>query len=318
MNYLLQRSYRWVRNDYVLPIIGDSKINLREYPSMRLKKVILEYPTSAVVSPEGNIIFTVPKSYLNKAIISEAEQFFVRASYQKLDYNQLIIKGSGSWKVTTQYYRYFFLANSLQRILNSGFFWINDDEIQYLSTIVSHYLGAEHKYEKGNYQFSISNPDPENVNINNYEVVLAKAGRDMHKETWINLKGTLNQLIQKSNKSERLFLEKLKKTYNGLSNYSPSTVRNSINYPSEISVSEINNLINCPNVKLAELENALEIIKADSEQNKGIRMTSIISEYLELLISNLLGELQFREEKSCKLITKFEKTHRIKLLTYQP
>jgi len=318
MNYLLQRGYKWIRNDYLLPIIVDSKINLREYPSMKLKKVILEYPISAEVSPDGEIIFSVPKSYLNKAIISEIEQFFVRASYQKLDYNQLVGNGSGSWKVTTQYYRYFFLANCLQRILNSGFFWINDDEIQYLSTILSSLTGEDHKYEKGNYQFRINEADPEDVNVNYYEVVLVKAGRDMHKETWLNLKGTLNQLIQKSNTSERLFLEKLKQTYNGLSNYSPSTVRNGINYPSEISISEIKNLINCPSVKLDELENTLELISAYSNQNKGIRMTSIISEYLELLISNLLGELRFRQIDSCKLITKFEKKNRVKLLTYEP
>lgn len=312
MKELTQRNYLTVRNKYTIPTIKNSKIGLRDYQHLKLKKAVFENFIDVSNPHNNDYLFKVPKSIIDKSRLSEIEQFFLRAKFQQSDFVSLKEEGTPSWMITTQYYRLFFLTTCLQRILNIGYFWVNKNESNQASTLMTHYIDSFTQLGSGNFRYIIEQ-DKSDQNI--YNVFMSQTGPNLHELSWLELKTTLNKFIENSNNEERKFLEGLKKAYNKMGEFSPSTIRNEVNYSSETAIKELNNQIFCFPINK---ENIISLVNSFNERcriNSGSKLTIIISEYLDILITALLKDIYSRNKNSCKLIIKYERKKSLKLIT---
>lgn len=304
---ILGHNYLKIRNEGIIPVISYAKINLSEYKVHVLKNALIDH-FNFVENPSSKLFyFTVPKSIINKALLAEAEQFYIRSLFQDQDQNLIKIYGSNSWQFTTQYYRYFFLLTSLQRILKKGYFFLNSEQASYLSDASNVFLHSIVKFEKGNYEFKII---AENAS-NDYIVSLKPAGSDVHKLMWYDFKTLINKLVanSKPGSDECAFLTLLKQKINIEKTFSPSTTRNNINYSSSICLLELNKKIYCPTIDINRLSQILSEISTSisSDINVSIKLSLVLTEYINILVKELLNDLKSRNNQSLKLLDKYLK-----------
>lgn len=100
-----------------------------------------------------------------------------------------------------------------------------------------------------------------------------------------------------------------------MSTFSPASTRNEINYSSKTSIEELDNKIYCNKIKFEKIDSALGKIKLHTDNNNDkIKLTSIMTIYFSEMMSKLLSDLASRNKKSCKLISKYERIHKTKIL----
>jgi hypothetical protein len=299
---ILSRNFNTIRNEYCIPLVEHLDIKMQEYHRLKVKNVILYNSLSVVNDNNNHYIFDVPISILHKAIISEIEQFYIRSKILLDDYNYLESNGSQSWRFTTQYYRFFFLTTCIQRIHKNGYFFLNEEQAKYLSDIASTFLNSLVKISKGNWEFNVIKK-----NVNNYQVLLKPAGSNVHQLMWSNLKRNLKKFIKNSQKEEKQFLEQLRIIINSTQNYSPSNTRNTLNYHAETSIFEIKKSIYCNSISKGALFKKLFLLNPSSDINNKIKITNILTEYLDLFLDEIINDLDVREKNGFKLIKKYKR-----------
>ncbi|WP_165784659.1 hypothetical protein [Solitalea longa] len=280
----------------------DSKINLKDYRFLKLRSVILENIISATSPSNDTYHIIVPSGLFYKTICAEFELYHVRA---KMQYNDFSASStiSESWKFTTFYYFIFFCNVALHRLLNRGYIYLDLTSASTLSTSLNVLLSDVVNIGTGNWSFRKLSETSSVVTIE-----LKKAGSNVHQLAWQDLKKTLKDFIANSSSKttdpERSVLENIYKNLRANNDFSPSETRNYLNYVSEVALDEIESKIVCPQPKIESFIKTLTTLNYNNSLASNISFSIIIGQYLFLLNSELVNDLQGRDPKQFKLIRK--------------
>lgn len=93
--------------------------------------------------------------------------------------------------------------------------------------------------------------------------------------------------------------------------FSPSEVRNYVNYVSEISIDEIDNKIICPQMKISEFIKNLSKFTYNKSYLSQMTFSMLIGQYIHLFNTKIIEDIQLRNTRSFKLKKKYEKLKKL-------
>jgi hypothetical protein len=300
--------YLRIRNDYGIKLL-DSDISLRDYNQLKFKSAILNNIVSAkTISGRDGYLIDVPSKLFYKCIGAEFEMYHTRAKMQLNDFDcQTSI--TENWKFTTYYYFLFFSNVALHRLLNKGYIYLHEKSALELSDSLNALLENNVvQIGTGNWFFRKNNETSSIVTIE-----LQKAGANIHQLAWQDLKSTLKQSVgfstNKISDAEFSILNNLYKHIKRDQKYSPSETRNYLNYSAEIILDELDSKILCPNLKTSDFIRNLTQFNYNQSINSSIMLSIIIGQYIFLLNSKIVEDIQLRDQKLFKLIKKYDRLH---------
>lgn len=291
-------NYLKLRNDYAYNLL-DSEINLKDYRHLKFRSAVLENIISATSPSNDTYHIDVSNKLFYKTISAEFELYHVRA---KMQYNDFLNSEgiSENWKFTTFYYFFFFSNIALHRLLNKGYIYLDSDNSNKfkdsLNVLLPHivFIGT------GNWSFRKISETSSTVTIE-----IKKVGSNVHQLAWQDLKITFKNFIsnssRKANDPERSILENIYNNLKGNIDFSPSEIRNHLNYVSEVVLDEIEKKIFCPQLKISNFIKTLTELNYNNSLSSSIIFSIIIGQYLFLLNSEIIKDLQSRNSKKFKL-----------------
>jgi hypothetical protein len=294
-------NYLRLRNDYALNLL-DSQININDYRHLKFKSVILQNIISASSPSNDTYHIDVSGKLFYKTMSAEFELYHVRA---KIQYNDFLTSAtvSESWKFTTFYYFIFFSNVAIHRLLNKGYIYLDSDSANKFRDSLNILLADVVSIGTGNWSFRKIAETSSTVTIE-----IKKAGSNVHQLAWQDLKLTFKNFIANSsgkvNDPERSVLDNIYNKLKGNTEFSPSETRNYLNYVSEVALDEIDKKIFCPQLKIANFIKTLTELNYNKSMSSNIIFSIIIGQYLFLLNSEIVKDLQSRNSKQFKLTNK--------------
>lgn len=295
-------NYLRLRNNFGLNLL-DSDIKISDYRQLKFRSVILNNIITATSPADDTFSIEVSSKLFYKTISAEFELYHLRSKMQLEDFlNSNNI--SESWKFTTFYYFLFFSNVALHRLLNKGYIYLDSENANVFSNSLNAFLTSNVvNIGTGNWAFRKISETSSNVTIE-----LKKAGANVHQLAWQDLKSTLKNFIGHSSgnlsDSERSILDNLYKNIKGNNDFSPSETRNFLNYVSEIAIDEIEKKIFCPQIKVDNFIKTLTQLNYNKSLSSNIILSIVIGQYLYLLNTEIIKDLQTRNPKHFKLLKK--------------
>ncbi len=294
-------NYLRLRNDYALKLL-DSQINLKEYRHLKFRNAIFENIISATSPSNDTYHIDVSSKLFYKTMSAEFELYHVRA---KIQYNDFLTSTaiSESWKFTTFYYFIFFSNVAIHRLLNKGYIYLDSECASKFKNSLNILLTDVVSIGTGNWSFRKIEETSSTVTIE-----VKKAGSNVHQLAWQDLKLTFKSFIEnssgKANDPERSVLDNIYNNLKGNTEFSPSETRNHLNYVSEVALDEIDKKIFCPQFKISNFIKTLTKLNYNKSMSSNIILSIIIGQYLFLLNSEIVKDLQSRNSKQFKLTNK--------------
>lgn len=294
-----------IKSKYSIDLI-DTNIKLTEYKKHKFRSTLLENIISVKEKPNSNNTFLVevPRSLFYKSISSEFEQYYVRSLLQLSDFNIMDEKINDSWKYTTFYYFFFFSNVALHRYLQKGYIYLDKANTVTLNQIFSLLLPDPVSLGTGNWFFK-----KKSETVTNVEIELSKVGGNVHQLIWKDLKSTIkffeNESARKNNNVENSILKNLHQILKTNKDFSPSEVRNYLNYVSEISIEELDNKILCPKTKESDFIKNLSKYNYNNSNLSQINLSLLIGQYIHSFNSEIIKDIEIRNSKSFKLKKKY-------------
>ncbi len=295
-------NYLRLRNDFGLNLL-DSDIKISDYRQLKFRSVILNNIITATSPSDDTFTIEVSSKLFYKTISAEFELYHLRSKMQLDDFlNSKNI--TESWKFTTFYYFLFFSNVALHRSLNKGYIYLDSENANVFSNSLNAFLISDVvSIGTGNWAFRKISETSSNVTLE-----LKKAGANVHQLAWQDLKSTFKNFIGHSSGSlldpERSILDNLYKNIKGNNDFSPSETRNFLNYVSEIAIDEIEKKIFCPQIKVDNFIKTLTQLNYNKSLSSNIILSIVIGQYLYLLNTEIVKDLQIRNPKNFKLIKK--------------
>ncbi|MFC4691717.1 hypothetical protein ACFO5T_14875 [Dokdonia genika] len=296
-----------IKSKYSIELIK-TDIKLSEYKINKFRSTLLQNTISARESEKSNNAYflEVPKSLFYKSILSEFEQYYVRSLLQLSDFTNMETNINDSWKYTTYYYSFFFSNVALQRYLQKGYFYLDTGDAKNLSSILSAIMPFSVSIGSGNWHFKKTGES-----LSNVEIEITKVGGNVHQLVWQDLKSTLKLFEQQSaranNTVENTILTNLYRTIKSNQNFSPSEVRNYLNYVSEISIEELNNKIRCPQIKEADFIKNLSAFNYNNSYESKIKFSILLGQYLNSFNRAIIEDIELKNSTSFKLKKKYKR-----------
>lgn len=299
-----------IKSKYSIDLIN-TNIKLTEYKTNKFRSTLLHNTIAVRENTDSNNAYflEVPRSLFYKSISSEFEQYYVRSLLQLSDFEKMKDDINDSWKYTTFYYFFFFSNVALHRYLQKGYIYLDKSNAKTLSEIFSAILPYPVNIGTGNWYFKKTSET-----ISNVEIELSKVGGNVHQLIWQDLKSTLkffeHQSTRKNNNSENSILKNLYKILKDNNNFSPSEVRNYLNYVSEISIEELDNKILCPKIKESDFIKNLSDFNYNNSNLSQIKLSILLGQYIHSFNSAIISDIELRNAKSFKLKKKFAKVRK--------
>lgn len=294
-------NYLRIRNDYALNLL-DSKINLKDYKYLKFREAILGNILSAISPNDDTYLIDVPIKIFYKTMSAEFELYHVRAKMQYDDFTASI-KITESWRFTTFYYFIFFSNVAIHRLLNRGFIYLDAESAKNFENSLNIFLPDVVSIGTGNWSFRKMAETSTIVTIE-----IKKVGANVHKLSWQDLKGTLKKFIAnssgKATDPERSVLDNIYDKVKSNSEFSPSEIRNYLNYVSEVALDELDKKIFCPQLKIENFIKTLININYNKSLSSGIILSIVVGQYIFLLNSEIVKDLRNRDSKQFKLLKK--------------
>ncbi|MCG8796654.1 hypothetical protein [Tenacibaculum finnmarkense] len=296
-----------IKSTYSIDLIN-LNIKLTDYKQTKFRSTLLQNITS-VEEKEGSdptYFIEIPKSIFYKSISSEFEQYYVRALLQLSDFNNMGEEINDSWKYTTYYYFFFFSNVALHRYLQRGYIYLDASNTERLKEIFSTILKKPINIGKGNWFFK-----KKSESVSSVQIELTKVGGNVHQLIWQDLKSTIrtfeSKSTRKNNSVENSILKNLHQTIRKNNSFSPSEIRNNLNYLSEISIDEIYNKIQCPKTKETDFIKNLTKYNYNNSNLSKINLSILIGQYVHLFNTAIISDIELRDSKSFKLKKKYHK-----------
>lgn len=296
-----------IKSKYSIELIPID-IKISEYNTNKVKSVLLNNTISVRENlPSSNsFIIEVPKSIFFKAVLSEFEQYHVRSLLQLSDFEKMDDKINNSWKFTTYYYFFFFSNVSLHRYLQKGYIYLDTESSVLLSNLFSAILPDPVTIGKGHWYFEKVNDSSSNV-----EIKLTKMGGNIHQLGWQTFKKTLKDFKLESDKrnnaEENSVLVNLYNILKSNNKFSPSDIRNYLNYFSEISIAEIENKVLCPKLNIDDFLKNLSKYDYNNSNLSQIKLSILLGQYIHCFNTAIIEDLEQRNSKIFKLRKKYIK-----------
>ncbi|MFS0788643.1 hypothetical protein ABC345_19925 [Shouchella sp. 1P09AA] len=288
--------YNLIRDNYIFPLLNYKvDVDKLEYNNL---KYLLKNKIKGVKSTdhrEYEIIFN--KDDLLKALLGEIDYFYTRALVQYFNIIESKNTISSCWGVVTHYYFSFFTINTLLRMSHRGCTYLNSNDANELSRIITAFSTDLIQVPSGNYSFSIVEYD----DSSDLSLLLKQTKKGTHEQTWAILGKLLDEMLNNKTKDdEYTFLRNIKQISDDYNINFPSSLRNDINYKPQYGYKsikkEINNYI--PDLNMEEIvKNLLKYTSKDDENYK-IKMSALIGNFFFIYSTKLLNEYIIRGNPS--------------------
>ena len=297
MKFLSSRFIQ-LKNQYLIPLIN---IDFRKEDSenYELKNLLLNAKFQSVQSISNDTYeFDFDKDLILKSILADFELFYSKGFIQQSNIQNLDKSMSICWKIVTDYYRYFFQAVALTRLLRKGNGFLDEDSAKKLSGIVTSLLTNVFKIERGNYKYNIK-IHPTNPLLLKVEIKFNT--KSSHESVWILINESLKDMIRYSNikDEEELILKTLVQINKDYSNNFMSNIRNEVNYKGKYATISLENRI--PYYFLDQITDFEYIRKISKyshspEESYKYYCFSLYGKYLQFLVEGLYEDYSSRLE----------------------
>lgn len=292
-----------LKNKHLMPLVN-LELKSSDFEKYELKKLLINANFLEVNNLSANTYeFTFEKDILLKSILSEFEMFYSKSFIQESNLRYLNKEASLCWKVVTDYYKYFYYAVSLSRLVGKGNGFLDETSAKLLSSIITSLSGSVYKVDRGNYHYTIKS-HPTDIQLLNLEISFNS--RTSHESVWTIINEILKNMVisSSSGDEEKLILATLIQINIDYSANFMATLRNDVNYKAKYAAISL-----MDQISYAYLENITEedfirkiskYSKSNDESHK-FHCFSLFGKYIEYLVkalySDYLSRLNVNEVK---------------------
>lgn len=301
MSFLSSRFLK-LKNEYIVPLVN-LDISNSDFELFELKNLLLDAKFNSVVNLSSDTFqFVFEKSIFLKSILVEFEMFYSKTFIQNKNIHLLNNKKiSIDWKIVTDYYRYFYYAVALTRLLMKGNGFLDFSASKQLSQTVSSILGNIFNINRGNFQYKAfySHQDTNQIIL---EVKFNT--RTSHESVWILVKEVLDTMANLTGikDSEELIIKTLIQINRDYSDSFMSNIRNDVNYKAKYSRLSLESKISYyffDEITQEEyLKKISKYMKSEDESTKFYYFT-LYGKYIQYLVDALyddyFGRLNFEK-----------------------